>query len=465
MADPIPEGSLPPPPRDGLTVDVLEDIVDGAVGLAWTVGPGTAARWGAEPTMAIAGYDVWICLGEQCIPWNHNGRLWTTPGLKLPTDIVGQSVPVTLELRVVVEWVDGTRSEAISCPFTVAPVHQLLTTDEWEVDAAELLVDDQTRNAAGLRYWPDGSIGFARIRGETYGFASNGPSCSRWRIDPGQFLGELLQVSEPIRGVHSDIDYASGSSVWVDPTSGTMLLFYHEEVHPGGDELRFWSAIGLAFSDDEGATFTSLGRIISPNIGVDDPNRAVLTEIGGAPCIVHDGMFLIYFRETLATGGALNMSVARASVADVLAAGLDGRLVPWHKFRDGRWDEPGVGGAASDLFADSPVTRWFDVVRQVDHDRLVMIGSDGLADEWAYTVRTSADGIAWTDARQIGETERGGELLYLSVAATDLSEPKQARGDELHLYRTRSAKSGSARWDDAVVERLTLRHLSPAEPA
>src|SRR5690606_38678048 len=110
-----------------------------------------------------------------------------------------------------------------------------------------------------------------------------------------------------IEGVGADVAYASGSSVHVDPESGAVLLFFHEEVHPGGDELRFWSAIGLAVSRDGGRTFTSRGRIISPNIDVDDPRRVALTEVGGAPFAVHDGHFHIYFRETLASGEALNL--------------------------------------------------------------------------------------------------------------------------------------------------------------
>ena len=244
--------------------------------------------------------------------------------------------------------------------------------------------------------------------------------------------------------------------MWADPVSGAILLFVHEEVHPDGDELRFWSAIGLAISTDQGATFTYLGRIISPNVAADDPGAVALTEVGGAPFTIRDGSFHVYFKETLATGTACNMSVARAPVDDVLAAALDGRVIPWWKHADGTWDEPGIGGAASELFPRSPTTRWFDVVHLVDHDLDVIVTSDGMADDWSYLIRTSRDGVEWSGPSQVGDTEHGGELLYLALASTDLATPRAVRGEALHLYRTRSVHGGSRRWDDAVVERRLL---------
>jgi hypothetical protein len=149
-------------------------------------------------------------------------------------------------------------------------------------------------------------------------------------------------------------------------------------------------------------------------------------------------------------------------VAEVLEQARAGGVGPWWKFRDGAWDEPGIGGAASDLFPHAPTTRWFDVVHLADHDRFVLVASDGMAAEWGYLLRTSADGLAWTPPEQVGGTERSGEILYLGLAGTDLTTPRSARGDTVHLYRTRSMDGGSRRWDDVVVERRTLQHTPPA---
>ncbi len=424
-----------------------------AVALTWSIDSDVARRWGAPAAAAVSGYDVWVCLEDLCIPWNTRGRLWTTDHLDLPNQLVAQSVPVTLELRVVVEWADGTRSAAIAAPFVVPPIYDVPPSADFELGRADVLVDNDARLQAGLTYWPDGGVGLATIDGTTYGFASNGPRCSRWRIDPHRFLGEVLARSEPIRAIDHELDYASGSSVWVDPDTGTVLLFFHEEVHPDGDDLRFWSAIGLAVSHDAGATFTSLGRIISPNITIDDPRRVALTEVGGAPFVVHDGMFHIYFRETLASGAVLNMSVARAPVAEVLAEALAGRAIEWRKHRDGAWSEPGLGGAASDLFEPSAATRWFDAIHLADPDIYAMVCSDGMSDTWAYSIRTSDDGVRWTSPERLGEVEVGGELLYLALAAPDPARSKVVVGDTFDLYRTRSASGGGRRWDDAVLER------------
>lgn len=452
MVDAVGDGTL----DDGIRVRVDAAGDDGLI-VAWELGADTANRWGAPPGAAVAGYDLWVCLDDQCIPWKGRDRLWEKDRLRLPWDIVGQSVEVALELRVVVEWIDGTRSEPLSAPFVVPPRFVLATTANWEVGDAVVVVDDEERGNAGLTYWPDGGIGFATLGGRTYGFASNGPRVARWRVDEGAFLGAVLDASEPIVGVGDDVDYASGSSVYVDPASSAVLLFFHEEVHPGGDELRFWSAIGLAVSRDGGRTFTSRGRIIAPNIHVDDPRRVALTEVGGAPFVIHDGSFHIYFRETLESGEALNLSVARAPVDATIASALDGSTLEWHKFRDGKWDEPGVGGAGSELLPGSPTPRWFDVVHLTSHGRYVLVFSDGMAEEWGYGITTSTDALTWSPPERLGSVERGGERLYLSLAGADLHEGKAVSGDELHLYRTRSSRGGSGRWLDAVVERRTLR--------
>jgi len=457
MTTPMPAGPTPSPTGTGLAVAVHPDPEGTVVRVAWTLDGGVAARWGAAPDLEVAGYDVWVCLEDLCIPWNTDGKLWTRDFLDVPAGIVAQSVSIALRLQLVVEWTDGTRSEAISAPFVVPPMYAVTASTDWTMGPVEVLVDNEARRRHGLAYWPDGSIGFATVEGTTYGFASNGPRCSRWRVDTDRFLGELLQVAEPIRDIDPTLSYASGNSVWIDPSTGTLLMFFHEEIHPDGDELRFWGAIGLAISHDEGVSFTSLGRIICPNIAADAPQRVALTEVGGAPFMIRDGVFHVYFKETLASGRALNMSVARADVREVLDGALRGEVVPWSKFRDDRWDEPGIGGVASELFPDAPTTRWFDLVHLVDHDRYVMVCSDGMADEWSYLIRTSVDGISWSGPTQVGETESGCELLYLSLAGTDLRTPHTARGDEVHLYRTRSATGGTRRWDDAAVERRVLR--------
>lgn len=454
MVDPV-GGTTP---DDGIRVRLDPTGDDGLV-VSWELGADTARRWGAPPDAAVAGYDLWVCLDDQCIPWKGRDRLWAKDRLRLPWDVVGQSVEVALELRVVAEWADGTRSEPMSAPFVVPPRYALAATDAWEVGEPEVIVEDGARRAAGLTYWPDGGIGFATIDGRTYGFASNGPRVARWRVDEDRFLGALLAAGEPIAGVGADVAYASGSSVYVDPASAAVLLFFHEEIHPGGDELRFWSAIGLAVSRDGGRTFESRGRIISPNIEVDDPRRVALTEVGGAPFIVEDGYFHIYFRETLASGEALNLGVARAPVDLVVAAALDGSLLAWHKHRDGAWDEPGLGGVASELLPGAPTPRWFDVIRMDADGCFVLIFSDGMADEWGYGITTSTDGLHWATPARLGEIERGGERLYLSLASPELRQPKTAPGEVIHLYRTRSQRGGSGRWEDAVVERRALRRL------
>jgi hypothetical protein len=138
------------------------------------------------------------------------------------------------------------------------------------------------------------------------------------------------------------------------PNDGSLMAFIHEErtANSGGvsGNQEGKTRIGLAWSNDNGNTWNYLGRIISPYGDVQPLN------IQGAPYIVKDGYFYVYFIDSLAgaSTGTNGIGVARASVSSVIAAAKAGNLGInlWQKYYNGSFSQPGLGGMSS------PIAPW-----------------------------------------------------------------------------------------------------------
>ena len=123
--------------------------------------------------------------------------------------------------------------------------------------------------------------------------------------------------------------------------SAGILAFVHVEFADGltsnGAKLQFGRArLGLAWSTDGGASFRYLGNIVVPRNDPADFN------VEGAPYVIKEGQFHVYFRDYD------GISVARAPVADVIAAAQNGATPTFQKWDNGSWT-PGIGGSASPL--------------------------------------------------------------------------------------------------------------------
>lgn len=134
-----------------------------------------------------------------------------------------------------------------------------------------------------------------------------------------------------------------------------LLAFVHEEnvAGSGGTGNREGrTRIGLAWSNDYGNTWNYLGRILSV-YGDPEPHN-----IQGAPYVIKDGYFYVYYVDSLRgavpqcpasephTPGCIGMAVARASVADVIAAARAGQLNAglWKKYDGNGFTQDGLGG-------------------------------------------------------------------------------------------------------------------------
>lgn len=109
--------------------------------------------------------------------------------------------------------------------------------------------------------------------------------------------------------------------------------------------------VGIAYSRNQGESWTYCGQIISPQYDNGPP-----TNIGGVPfLIVNDGgvdYFYAYFNDWKNSGAGASIvhAAARAKVSDVVTAAQAGTVVNWTKYNGG-WASasPGMGGASSEI--------------------------------------------------------------------------------------------------------------------
>lgn len=223
------------------------------------------------------------------------------------------------------------------------------------------------------------------------------------------------------------------------PGIGNLLAFVHEEQagNSGGvsGNLEGLTRIGLAWSSDGGNDWTYLGRIISPFGDVQPLN------IEGAPYIVKDGYFYVYFTDSLTgvpepannctqPGGpciqAAGIGVARAKVSDVIAAAQAGNVGTnlWQKYYNGSFSQPGLGGQPS------AIAPWGITHTQAVHSSytgkyylpLTFLSWGGI--DTSVKLYESTDAVTWTPslvvADESGASQRpNGGYQYCSMVDRD----------------------------------------------
>lgn len=125
-----------------------------------------------------------------------------------------------------------------------------------------------------------------------------------------------------------------------------LIAFTHNEMHPSATQRKNPPdfSMGIAYSSDNGATWEFCGEILRPK------NHEV--NVGGSPYVIRNGYFYLYFNEgdvspNNTSAWTRKVSVARASVADVVAAARNHAVTPWLKYRDGVFTENAMTGMGS----------------------------------------------------------------------------------------------------------------------
>lgn len=209
---------------------------------------------------------------------------------------------------------------------------------------------------------------------------------------------------------------------------GIVRGFYHAETDCDYSIPASLKSLGYAESYDGGLTFTSKGQITSTGAGV----QAVTdqsTGTGDGAVVRNDNYYYLYMLDTQDK----RVHLARSLISD------GGRPGTWHKWDDGAFGQPGLGGGSDPIAEPGELLQ-----RNVSHNsRLgLWIGLHRRADGWGLSV--SEDGIRWQPVdRTIIESgfnwfERENDPTYLrayfSIIGLDYSNDRS--GGLFWLYYT-----------------------------
>lgn len=168
--------------------------------------------------------------------------------------------------------------------------------------------------------------------GSFRGFSANG---STYAIDGA----DLWDMSGPRRevlqaGAPGSLNDCGSWLTSMARTGDTVLGFVHQEADCDYNEGRTHKSMAIATSTDDGLHWTDLGTVIT---GQDQPTAGTIT--GEGDCTLVDG------HDGYLYGYCLRNSDWQTIVARAPAEAP----TEWHKYFEGTWTEPGLGGRASDI--------------------------------------------------------------------------------------------------------------------
>ena len=319
------------------------------------------------------------------------------------------------------------------------------------VGEREVVATKEQRDALGLKWFIDGNGGVLARGDEVRLYGANGREPVRvtgTRRNPVQRSDRVSIATD-----NKEFQYLAGGPLFRDPKSGRIFLFYHAEIHRGTYK-NFYSVLGLSMqTDEQGLIFKDLGSIFTANLPCEQADGIV--EVCGSPYVIKDGYFYVYARDAMTEGNPRqsNLSVARAKVAEVVGAGIEGKRAEWTKYYNGAFSEPALGGKSSPLERGNPGTRWMDVSYNAALDRFVMVVAANICPQnLDLFITSSQDGIHWAERRKLAA--ENGEAFYPSIIGF-LDDPRRTE-KEFYVYYTFSPKGGWERWNDAAIVRRKI---------
>jgi len=186
---------------------------------------------------------------------------------------------------------------------------------------------------------------------------------------------------------------------------------------------------GLAYSKDSGENFQWLDYIAGPagSCGKSLNSSCKTSNMGLSNYIIKDGFFQLYYQDlvnqkdhTGATGpfqpGA---AVARAPVADVVAAARKGKASPWHKYYNGAWTEAGIGGNFTPLNLPAEGYMHGDAIyiKDINQYAIVAQSGDRTKKTWHKSILLafSSDGLTWSKWQEVYTDGTAGDVAYPSL--------------------------------------------------
>lgn len=229
--------------------------------------------------------------------------------------------------------------------------------------------------------------------------------------------------------------YIGGGPVYQVPQgvvgAGQWLLVYHAEYNNPSYFL-----LGMAISSDQGLHWTDIGEIIRFNTPFSYTGQPAAAAIGDPPLVISPDRkyFYIYFQDWLKDGSITNNSVARAPIAEVLKDAFGGSVhfaAPFKKYYRGAWDQPGIGGASTDLIPEAHFGGGNNVAYNKYIRRYMMFDSDSQN----YSYAESVDGLHWTDTVFLGMLGHVPNIAGYS-SPIGLGEDPNVLGKDFYVYYT-----------------------------
>jgi len=373
------------------------------------------------------------------------------------------------KVRVTANQVIVNNRERVETGFHVLPPHVIPAPQYWPFFA-----------------WSDTSLGVVRTRDHSgYLFFGSDGGCHEHCVEKDQRWGSVTRsqgtldhpLGEPkgdpnppvyeftfpdTNDIHADIDYAGGGPVYRvpdgEPGAGSLLLVYHTE-QPANP---FYSRTGIAKSTDDGYTWQDLGTILTVPHPF-DPTGA--TDVGENPLVPYTDpatqkkYFYIFFPQHCWTATAqcsdfTYISVARASYDELLATAAAGQSVStmFLKYYNGKWNQPGLGGMASETFpgVNGQTDGDFQIVWSDYRQRFIAMVDN--AQTIAYG--ESIDGTYWPPM-QVLYIESNLQATIGYANAVGLGEDPGVLGQTFYSYYTASPVPDFP-WEPATVNRLTI---------
>jgi len=340
----------------------------------------------------------------------------------------------------------------LSSCITNSGVSSLVSTEDvsFEFTGPEEIVIENGQ--WGLSWLPDAPISFLSMQNSVSVFFAAGRSTyflsgdNFESLTPHQIDSENRAVPVLVpNGTDFDRDYAGSSSVLTASNGIDLLMFYHAEDQSCGIAYPRVS-IGLARSSDNGVTWVRQGKIIEssePAAPCSEPrfNGAGSFSLAISP----DGNYLyLYFMEWL-RGQEDGIRLARSTISG------DGTPDSWFKYKDGSFEEIGLGGQSDFVIRRSSVKAGFAGVPAVSFNSYlnqyiaIIIGHDG------FYAAFSPDGINWETPHHIWEVPaltsqanlKDGDSWYYYPSFISPDLPNQMlTGQTGYLYYAHGYKNG-----------------------
>ena len=333
---------------------------------------------------------------------------------------------------------------------------------------------------------PDGTLGVLLTNGtySFYGAGLSGTTCAGTPKVQGTYRlgGSLTAITAPYgctalirpfgdpNGYTFDINYAGGGPVLaVTSSSGQagVLHVYHGEFHGGtcGTGACTYASLGMALSQDDGATFQKLGEIVQPYATRSAQiNAGMETQVGGGTLVLADGngnhiadvsiadpstvyLYVFYYDADPSAAPPCNtgqcLGVARAQLSTVLTAAFTGNTaafpVLFTKYYNNGWTQPGTSGdpnAATNSGHYTPLIAATGAFPSVIYDSTTnqYLIAYAAANHTSITMQHGSSLLSWSGPISTGVVTDGTHAVLYPTLVGEGNDPTTSSGEPWLFY-------------------------------